>query len=604
MAKKEAVNAKKAAAGARTGDAAQNERAEAGSDYDTAHELAVAGRLAEAETLCREILTSDPNHAEALHLLGGIAAKNGDAASAIEFFNRALAAKPDFAKARTNLGVLFLGLGEIKKALTHFERAIASAPGFAPAYASLGNALMKSGRLEDAAKALERAVELEPDNALAHNSLGVLLLREERESEAIARFEKAIELDPDLAMALVNLGNVLFSQGKLDEAEESMRRAVEIEPGFAQTHRNLGTLLKVMGRYEEAEESLNRALALNPDDTKTRYNHATVHKFVPGDPEIKKLKELLGRKGFSEDRRNPLLFALGKAHDDIGLYAEAFSYYRQANEERASWANFDVSRRRQKIMEIKRVFRGRHSSASEGSGHVEHVPIFVVGMSRSGKTLVESLLSQHNDVFGAGQRPEWFKAIKKVLEKHSLSASFPDCMDFLVDEQIREIGKIYMEEISKYSPESRFFVNTKPELYLYICLILQALPFAKIIYCHRDHLDNCLFIYFKRYPSGSSLGFDPIRRLCDLRSIASFYADYQELIAHCQQLYGDRILGVRYEDLVQKPTRTGAKIYEYCGLEYDPKAIRCTFRTDEIGHWKHYEPYLGPLRQALGGLAR
>ncbi len=158
-----------------------------------------------------------------------------------------------------------------------------------------------------------------------------------------------------------------------------------------------------------------------------------------------------------------------------------------------------------------------------------------------------------------------------------------------------------MQKVSEYSPESRFFVNTLPLYYLHLSLIFQALPSAKIIYCRRDPLDNCLFVYFKRYPSGDkvSLGYN-----YDLKSIASYYGGYQDLMAHWQRLYGDRILGVRYEDLVRHPAETGAGIYEYCGLEYDATAIRIAFTTDEIGHWKHYEPYLGTLRQALGGLAQ
>ena len=570
--------------------------AEAGADYDAAYEHAEAGRTAEADAICRKILTSDPTHAEALHLLGAIAAKSGNAPSAIELFNRALAAKPDFAKAHSNLGALLLARDEAEEAVDHFEKAIDLEPNLATAHNNLGNALMRWRRFGDAEKAFEQAVQLEPENELACNNLGAALLRQGRADEAIARFEKATELDPNLAMAHNNLGNALIQKKNFEGAATSYRRALELSPDLAKAHSNLGTLLEVLGRYDEAEETLNRALDLNPDDTEARYNHAAVHNFVPGDPEIGKLQELLEREGMSEDQRNPLLFALGKAHDDIGLHAEAFSYYRQANEEMARRVTFNASHHRKEIIEIKRVFRDRRCPASGSSREVEHVPIFIVGMSRSGKTLVESLLSQHGDVFGAGESLEWKNAVDKVLDKYSVSESFPNCMGFLVDEQIREIGKIYMEVISKYSQESRFFVNTKPESYLHIGLILQALPFARVIYCHRDPLDNCLFIYFKRYLGGVPYSYD-------LRNIASYYADYQEMIAHWQRLYGNRILSVGYEDLVRNPVETGAEIYEYCGLQSYPTAIRFAFTTDEIGHWKHYEPYLGPLREALGGLA-
>ena len=601
MAKNKGDKSRKAEAGTgtETGGAAQNigAGAEAGADYDAAYKLALAGRITEAEAVCRKILTSHPSHAEALQLLGGIAAKSGNAPSAIELFTRALEARPDFAKAHSNLGALLLGRGEAEAAVDHFEKANASEPDFAPAYTNLGTALMKSGRFADAATAFERAVQLEPDNALGYNNLGAVLLRQGREDEAIARFKKAIKLEPDLAMAHNNLGNALKEQGRLEEAVAIYRKALLIKPDFAMVHSNLGILLKDLGRYHEAEECLNRALDLKPDDTKTRYNHATVHKFVPGDPEIEKLKELLGRKGFSEDQRNPLLFSLGKAHDDIGRYAEAFSYYATANEENAGRTKFDASDHRKQIMAIKHLFRERHDSAGEGSGDAERVPIFVVGMSRSGKTFVGTLLSQHEDACGARESHEWPNAIKEVLDKHSIPGLFPNYMASLSDDHIREIGKIYMENLVENSPNSNLFIDTNPGNYRYIGMILQALPMAKIIYCHRDPIDNCLFVYFYRYARENYYSYD-------LSNLASYYADYQDIMAHWRRLYGDHIFSVRYEELVRNPTDIGSRIYQFYGLDYDATSVRCAFTTDEIGHWKHYESYLGPLRQALGGLAR
>ena len=147
-----------------------------------------------------------------------------------------------------------------------------------------------------------------------------------------------------------------------------------------------------------------------------------------------------------------------------------------------------------------------------------------------------------------------------------------------------------MENIMKDSPDSKFFIDTEPENYKYVGLILQALPMAIIIYCHRDPMDNCLFMYFHFYRK-------------DLTNVASYYIACNDLMAHWQQLYGDRILGVRYEDLVRNPADVGARIYAFCGLDYDPKRVRSAFTTDEIGHWKCYEPYLGALHRAFGDTA-
>jgi tetratricopeptide (TPR) repeat protein len=356
-------------------------------------------------------------------------------------------------------------------------------------------------------------------------------------------------------------------------------------------HKNLGVALQMKGRPSEAEAAYRRALDLRPDYVSVHYNHAQVHRFSPGDPEIEILEELLKREDTSEEDRSYLLFALGKAHDDIGLYARAFSCYRQGNEQMR--ADVDASRQRRRISKIKEVFRDRNAPGAEDPGREGHLPIFVVGMSRSGKTLVESLLSQHEDVYGAGETPEWADAIKRVLSEHSISEPFPDCMGFLADDQIREIGERYVEAISTRSPGSRYSVNTLPGNYAYIGLILQAIPLARVIYCQRNPLDNCLIIYFQRYDTGNEYSYD-------LRNVASYYALYRDMMAHWQRLYGERILDVRYEEMVQAPQEMGARIYGYCGLEYDPAAIQTAFTTEEMGRWRHYEPYLGTLREALG----
>ena len=448
--------------------------------------------------------------------------------------------------------------------------------------------------------------------------------------------------------------------------------------------------------------------------------------FTPGDPEIELLNQLLARDDVSPDNRTHLHFALGKACDAIGLYGEAFSNYRQGNEEIARQTPFDASDHRKQVTDIKRVFRDWPAGADPGDG--DPVPIFVVGMSRSGKSLTESLLSQHEDVYGAGESRAWNTALRTVLHKNGISGPFPAYVESLTDGQIREMGEIYMKEVSRLSPGSRFYVDTMPGNYPYVGLIFRALPSARMIHCHRDPVDNCLFIYFQRYrlrlgkhgysydlrnigisllsqhedvygagesrawntalrtvlhKNGISGPFpayvesltdgqiremgeiymkevsrlspgsrfyvdtmpgnypyvglifralpsarmihchrDPVDNCLfiyfqryrlrlgkhgysyDLRNIASYYAGYEDVMAHWRKLYGDRILSLPYEEMMRNPARTTARIFAFCGLGYDPGAIRAAFTTDQIGHWKHYESYLGPLRQALGRRAR
>ena len=280
----------------------------AGTEFDTAYAHVRAGRMAEAEAILQRIVTSDPDDAGVLHLLGVIAAGRDDGAEAVALFARAIEAKPGFATAHSNLGAALLRRGEISGAIDHLEKAIELAPDFAHAHGNLGNAFEASGRYEDAAKAYRRALILDRRDAETHNNLGNVLLRLGqaeaaaasyrralaiepehlgalsnlgnalhalgRADEAVASFRRALMVKPDFADALANLGNVFHFERKLADAEGCLRRAIEAEPNFAMAHSNLGALLRDMGRYGEAEESLTRALEIDPDHVAANANLA------------------------------------------------------------------------------------------------------------------------------------------------------------------------------------------------------------------------------------------------------------------------------------------------------------------------------------------
>ena len=553
-----------------------------------------SNRLRQAVTVYRQVLGAQPDHPEALHLLGVVMHQMGKNSDAAELIGKAVALDPNHAKAHANLGVALAACRKLDAAVAAYRKAIALDPGHAAAHFNLGVALAQLGKLDEAVDAYRTAVALKPNYAEAHTNLGTALKDQGRLDEAVASYQRAVAFKPDLAESNNNLGVALQEQGNLAEAVASFQRAIALKPDHSETHFNLGIALNGQGKIDEAVASYQRAMAIKPDYVEARFNHAIVHRFVPGDPEIGTLKMLSGRTDLSEDQKNQMLFALGKAHDDIGHYAEAFSYYSSANEGKARRVTFDPSRRRRKTLAVKEAFRARSGALVRDTGEAAYTPVFVVGMSRSGKTLVESLLSRHDDVYAGKESEEWSNAMKAVLANHMIAEPYPKCIDCLSDNQIKEIGTTYLERITRNSPSSRIFINTLPGNYWYIGIILRALPETKIIYCHRDPVDNCLFVYFRRYSKGHQYSYD-------LANIASYYANYQDMMAHWRRLYKDRILTARYEDLVRNPGDTGAQIFEFCGL--DPMAVEVALTTDEIGHWKHYAPYLESLRQALGGVA-
>jgi tetratricopeptide (TPR) repeat protein len=560
------------------------------------HALGMQEKMDEAIASCRRALTINPDFADAHANLGHAYKRKEDRKRAIACYRRAVEIDPDLASAHKNLGDIFFDQGAYDDAAACNRRALEIDPRDADGLFNLSRIFAAQQKTGDAIASLRRVIEIDPARAVAHNDLGNLLKNEEKLDEAVACFERALEIDPDYGEVYNNLGIVRKAQDRTEDAITCYRRSIELRPENAEAHNNLGNTLKDVDLLDEAIASYRRAIEIRPNLVEAHCNLAKIHPFVPGDPEIDILKGLLGDKEVSAENRNHLRVALGKAFDDTGDYDQAFSHYAAANGETAKELPFDAERHRRAITAIKRVFRTPSPTAEAPGGDV-YVPIFIIGMSRSGKSLVESVLAQHDEVFAAGENHAWRNALTGVLEKYGITAAFPKNVAALSEKQIIEIGDSYMIELSKLAPDARFFVNTMPSNYPYVGLIFRALPWAKVIYTYRDPLDNCLISYFYRYKTGNAYSYD-------LRNVASYCADYQEVMDYWHKLYGDRIPAVGYEDLVRSPDRVIPSLFSYCGLDYDPAAIHADFNGDEIGRWKNYDRHLGPMRDSLGEWAR
>ena len=409
-------------------------------------------------------------------------------------------------------------------------------------------------------------------------------------------YQQVLRANPNQHVALHLLGLIRHQMENHSDAIDLILKSLVIKPDYTEAHNNLGNIFQELGRMDEAVASYHKALAIKPDYAGAHYNLSLVHKLLPGDPQIAKLRELLESRSLLVDEKTKLQFALAKALDDTGVYAEASSYFWRANEAMAKQAiarhkQFDRIGHRKTVNEVKRVVFRQRPRAAKKKAEAEHTPIFVVGMSRSGKTLVESLLGQHDGVLKNGEGFELHNAINEVRDNYALPKFPPKFMETLNGKQIDEIGALYTQKSTSKFPESQYSVNTMPGQFLHLGLIFNALANAKVVYIIRDSLDSCLFQYFKRYAR--------IAYANNFSDIAWYCADYQEMMSHWKKLYGNQILDVRYEDLVSNPDETGRLVFQHCGLDLDPAKVCSAFTTDEIGHWRHYPEEADILRRAL-----
>lgn len=597
-----------------------------------------AGRLGEAEILYRRILETDPRHADSLHLLGMIAHQRGqhDAAAsmirqaiaiqpkvaafcsnlgavlqaqgqieeAAAWFRRALSLEPDWAEVHSNLGNVLQSLGRLEEAAAQQQRALALNPGLAEAWSNLGNIWYEQGKLADSVACFERALKIKPGYADAHNNLGTALLSQDRVEEAIGQFERALALHPNHAAAHNNLGNAFLKQARLEEAQEHYERALEIKPDYASSHNNLGNVLKEKGRFQEAMAHYERAIAVQPDYAEAHLNRTELKRFTRGDADLAVLEDLAAG-GLPDEKALFIHFALAKALDDVGDYDRAWEHLRQANALKRAGIEYSEKRALELLDRIREVFEPGLFERFHGAGDPSTAPIFVVGMPRSGSTLIDQMLASHPQIHGAGELA--------ILERME-DLSFPEHAASLDRDQLWRLGEAYLAQLPQVPAGVVRIVDKLPGNFLRIGLIRLMLPNARIIHTLRDPLDTCLSCYFKLFTNGLLFTYD-------LGELGHYYRSYSRLMQHWRAvLPPDAILDVRYENVVDDLEAQARRLIEYCGLAWDERCIgfhrharpvrtassvqvRQPLFRSSVGRWRHYEAGLGPLIEALGAVA-
>jgi Flp pilus assembly protein TadD len=548
-----------------------------------AFRLHQTGRLAEAAKIYGGVLRDDPANHQAANLSGLAALQSGAYVEAIELISTAVEAAPHNAGYRSNLGEAYRQNGQLGDAIQAFRKALALEPGLAGVDAKLGKALLDEGDGVKAISAFRRAVRIDPESADTFNNLAAAYVSQGLMTEAVASWRSALEVDSSHHQARSNLGVALRELGRLDEAIALYETSLQINADMPEAHCNFGVDLREKGDLAGAVRSLDRALVLKPGYVDALYMHALAHDFVEGDAQFERLRAA-ARSADNNDYQNILLnFALGKACDQIGCYDDAFANYRRGNDGMSAFAAYDAVVHRAEISDVIEAF----PAVAAAAGAVEDgvTPIFVLGISRSGKTLVENVLASHGAVFAALEHGGWTKALNDKLFAKQIPRAFPAGAAGLSDPDIQDIGAAYRSDLAALSPDSRFIVNTSPGNYLYVGLILQAMPSARIDYCRRESLDNALFVYFSRYRRRHEYAYR-------LETIAAYFQDYDRLMAHWKSLYGARILDVQYEDLAAAPDSAARRLFEFCDLAEAPSINHLDFNTAEIGHWRRYARYL------------
>lgn len=384
-------------------------------------------------------------------------------------------------------------------------------------------------------------------------------------ADAEGIYEDILAAEPDHPDAVHLLGLIRSEQGEYDEAVARIEKAISLRPDAAPFHHNIAGIYRRMGRLEEAEAEFRRAIALKPDYGEAYQGLAEMVTFERGDPFLDAVGEQLASANLDEGVRCYFYFAAGKFLDDIGEYAAAFEQYRQGN--RAANKTFDSQEFRQQVKDTIYVFGREHVERFAGSGHESEQPVFIVGMPRSGTTLVEQIIASHSGVFGAGELNDMKFIVRHAGEWGRIRRPWPHCVPGLNAATYQRLAVDYLERVARLVPGPVDRVIDKHPLnFQFLGLIMLMFPGAKVIHTVRDPLDTCLSCFFQNFTKGQHYSFDLIR-------LAHFYNDYRRLMEHWETMFPGRIMAVEYERVLENQEEETHRMLAYCGLDFEPRCL-------------------------------
>jgi tetratricopeptide (TPR) repeat protein len=570
------------------------------------------GEAREAARHYREALVLDPEHRLAHNNLGLALHQLGDLEGAEKAFRDALRVSPDTAEIHNNLGVVGQSLGRLEQAEQCFRRALELDPAHVPAGTNLGNVLLERGRSDEARQRLEQAVDANPDNIMAWDALARVLEQQGEYDAAVVAIGKASASNPREPRLGLRLGATLRRAGRLDESIHALRSALADNPRHAELLNDLGVSLQFQGHMEEAVGHFQQALERDPGLGIAYENLSLSKKFgLPDRKFVSGLETLAGTAGIPAELSMHLGFALAKILDDMGEYERAFGHLKSANALKRATIECDLESVTRFVDESCTLIDAAFMDERRHLASTSEAPVFIVGMPRSGTTLVEQILASHPEIHGGGEI-DYFGRVTSMLatgpgDRHG----YPRCLSSLDSSTADDITRAYLGHLrDQMAGESRF-TDKMPLNFEHLGLIALLFSNARIIHCRRDPLDVCLSNYFQHFAHAHEFAYD-------LGEIAAFHRLYERLMAHWQRVLPGRILDVHYEDLVQNSEAVSRQLVDHLGLAWSEQClafhastrpvdtasawqVRQPIHTGSVQRWKRYEVFLGELIGALGG---
>jgi len=568
--------------------------------------LQESGKFDASLECLQRVVSLEPGNPEAYNNLANTYKRLDQFEQAQDCYRRALALRPDYAEVHSNLAFLLNDLGRFDEAIASAEKAIDINPQLADAYFNLAQIEMSRMRYAEAQRRIDALLAFAPRHAGALTARAQLLMKRAHHQDALACVRQALSISPDNAHAYNVLGQVLQALGQYDEAAACFDRAAAL-PGTVAEEALVAraALFMEMGRKEDAIAAFDYALEKFPASTRVMAARSDSKTYRSDDPDIAVMEAMLVRamQPAISDRMS-LHFALGKAYLDTGNSERAFFHLDQGNAIKRATFSYDEAKTGEWMQKIAAAFTPELMEKFNDAGAASERPVFIVGMPRSGTTLVEQILASHPGIYGAGE----LSALSHAVDRAGI---FPGDLARWGKEDFARIGSDYLSRVDDLAPGALRLVDKMPANFLYAGLIPLILSGARIIHCRRDPVDTCLSCYSKHFAGEQLFAYR-------LEELGAFHRGYQALMDSLRKvLPPERFLEVDYESVVDDLDGQARRLIDFVGMPWDDACLdfhktRRIVRTASVsqvrqpiyatskGRWRRHAAYLGPLLNALG----
>jgi tetratricopeptide (TPR) repeat protein len=573
-----------------------------------------AGQHDQARACHERALALNPRLLPSLNNLGSISRALKDSDAAVTWYRQALAVQPDYLEALSNLGAVLVEGEGFEAAAEPLEHALRLHPHYPEALCNLGLLRLKQERIDDAIHLLQQCLQRRPSYPEAMVGLALALHEKDDLASALRLLREVVTMQPHRSDAWCHLGTVCQELGDIAEAERAYDTALSIDPRSADALTGLGNLRLEQGKMDEAEKLLRQAIDMDEDHLPARFHLVQVRKVKAGDDNLADLERRLADVDkVGTDRRISLHYALGKAYDDLREWDKAFPHFIEgARLKRAKFTAYDPASEAERIDRIIDTVDSRFLRRLGGHGHASELPVFVLGMPRSGTTLTEQIIASHPDVHGAGELNDLMALVQRQLAPGP-ALPYPHNLARLTPQALTQWGQDYVNGLRRHAPSAKRITDKMPSNYLAMGLIPLMLPHARIIHVKRNPVDTCVSCFTRLFNRHQEATYD-------LHELGRHYANYARLMDHWRAvLPAGSFMEVQYEEIVADMPQQARRLLDFVGLPWDDAClafhrtervvrtasvtqVRQPIYTSSVERWRHYERHLTPLLQGLGEL--